>query len=412
MTKIYTDAEVTFPLSSIPNLAYTKPVSYSYKGAKRENATKWTTLYVSVLRHLNDRQISKMRSCFGAVDFSEDATSMRRAVEIWPGVYTEMNFSANDLVKRLKLFFECCGVDPDCLIIEYRDSRAEAHVTKSIPYQVRNAILSNYCSGLRFDDTVLRLLGEQAHTKLDDTIVRALQEQMFKRADGLYFITEMVADDVTLATMKADVLNKLHQHGLCEIDALYSSYSMNGSSTCIRNSTDYGDFLRYLMPNSVRVANVFGTKVLKPVGVTTNEAVSTLSEKLVATIKMQGCITDDDLLMAHPVITGTFLKKVLEKGTDEIIPTVINDILCYQTIEAMGFDESFSEMLTVILKKARELNLEPTQETLHVLLSVEICQNFIEAYGIPDDKTFRRVISMYYTGETPRSWKAGRFMEE
>ncbi len=410
--KIYTDADITFSLSSIPNLAYTKPVSYSYRGAQRETVTKWTALYISVLRRFDEAQINKIRSNFSDIVFSEDGNSMRRAVEIWPGVYTEMNYSARDLVKRLKLFFECCGVNPALLIIEYRNGNAGTDNAESIPDQVRKAIISNYCNGLRFDETVLRLLGEQAHTKLNDALVQAMQTQMFKRADGLYFLTEMVADDATLARVKADVLNGLQQHGLCEPEALYHGDLLNISSTCIRNAADYGDFLVYLMPDSVRAANVFGTKVLKPVGVTTNEAVATLSEKLVATIKEQGCMTEDDLLMAHPVITGAFLKKILEKGTDEIISTVINGILCYQTIEAMGFDEGFSETLSAILDKARELNLVPTQETLHVLLSTEIGQNFNESYGIPDDKTFRRIITMYYTGETPRSWKAGKFMEE
>lgn len=410
--KIYTDVDITFSLSSIPNLTYTKPVSYSYRGAQREIVTKWTALYISVLRRFDKAQISKIRSNFGDIDFSENDNSMRHAVEIWPGVYTEMNYSANDLVKKLKLFFECCGMDPAFLIIEYRNSNAGTGSAESIPDQVRKAIISNYCNGLRFDKTVLRLLSEQAHTKLNDALVKAMQTQMFKRADGLYFLTEMVADDATLARMKANVLNGLQQHGLCEPEVLYHGDSLNISSTCIRNAADYGDFLVYLMPDSVRAVNVFGTKVLKPVDVTTNEAVATISEKLVATIKEQGCMTEDDLLIAHPVITGAFLKKILEKGTDEIISTVINGILCYQTIEAMGFDEGFSETLSTILDKACELNLMPTQETLHVLLSIEIGQNFNEAYGIPDDKTFRRVITMYYTGETPRSWKAGKFMEE
>ena len=75
-------------------------------------------------------------------------------------------------------------------------------------------------------------------------------------------------------------------------------------------------------------------------------------------------------------------------------------------------EKSFSEMLNSTIDKIEELSIVPTMEAIHVLLSMEIGQNFREAYGIPDDKTFRRIVSMYYSGDKTRAWKAGSFMEE
>lgn len=292
------------------------------------------------------------------------------------------------------------------------DPGIEAAENDAMSDLVREAIRANYQNGLRFDATVLRLLIEQAHIELDETLVQSLQTEMFRRSDGLYFLPEMVCNDVVRSEIKFDIMNKLEQYGLCELNSLFADFSALHPSPCIRTAEDYCDYLLYLMPDCIRAANALGFKIVKRVGVTVNEAVSGMSAKLLASIVEVGCITEDDLLIRYPVLTGTFLRKILEKNTEEVVATTINGIQCYQTIEALGFDDSFPKTLSSVLEKISDLDLVPTEETLHVLLSVEIGQNFMEAFGIPSSLVFRRIISMYYQGETKRVWKAGKFMEE
>ncbi len=180
----------------------------------------------------------------------------------------------------------------------------------------------------------------------------------------------------------------------------------------MRDENDFADFLEYLLPNEVRAASVYRCKILRPVGVKTDEAVTALSERLLSVTADSGCVTEDDLFELCPYMTGDFLQKLMTDKSDEIIVTYINDILCYQTIEALGLDESFSDAINAVLDRIEELSLAPTQEIIHALLSVEMGMNIKASYDISDDKTFRRVVAMYYTGERSRRWRGNSFLEE
>ena len=118
-----------------------------------------------------------------------------------------------------------------------------------------------------------------------------------------------------------------------------------------------------------------------------------------------------EILSTYPVFSETFLKKMLEKYTDEIVVTKINDYLCYQTIESLGIDSDFSLNLHAVLDEVRRLSLKPSQDIIHALLSVRLGYNISEEWGVQDDETFRHTISMYYSDERQRTWKAGCFVE-
>lgn len=112
-----------------------------------------------------------------------------------------------------------------------------------------------------------------------------------------------------------------------------------------------------------------------------------------------------------PVFSAPFLDRLLEKYTDEIINTKINDFLCYQTIESLGLRSDFSFILGAVLDEIDNLSLAPSQEIVHAILSVKLGYNFRDEFNILDDKTFRRIISLHYRGSQPRSWKSGNFWE-
>ncbi|MBQ3642854.1 hypothetical protein II906_13160, partial [bacterium] len=102
---------------------------------------------------------------------------------------------------------------------------------------------------------------------------------------------------------------------------------------------------------------------------------------------------------------------LLTKRTDEVMLTKINDFLCYQSIESVQFEADISDVIKDILEDVKKLSLRPSEEILNALISVRLGYNFYEEYGITDDNTFRRIISMYYTAETKREWKSGCFVE-
>lgn len=403
-----------FSLETVPELSFTKPVTLTFAEEQPVTVKSWAELYCIALQKLGVDRFTQLKDSLGSSDFSDNGNRMRNPREVYPGVFAETGFSANDLLKRLKRFFERSEVKVDCLTIEYRKLSATVSPVQGItqiPEAVRNAIKSIYASGIRFDNTVLSILGNQCGISITESMCNALRQEMFKRSDGLYFLPELIANKDAIQSIKHMVLSDLNTYYLCEVSKLYEIACAESSVGCIRNTDDYADFLEFLLPDSIRITSAFASRIVRPVGVTTNEVMMKLAEKIFATITENGCMTEDDLLLAYPIVSANFLKKLLEKSTDKVITTIINDLLCYQTIEALGFDESFSELLNSILEKIEALELPPTIDILHTLLSVEANQNFRNAYGIPDDKAFRRIITMYYHGQKPRDWKAGCFME-
>lgn len=275
-----------------------------------------------------------------------------------------------------------------------------------------SSIQQYYRGGMRFDDTVLRLLEERSGLKIDEELETALRNYMFCRSDGLYFLPEMVGNKEQLNLLaKQTILEKIANYDCVDIRTLYSEFCANGAETYLRHEDDLADYLLFIPHEDIRIANALKTKVIRKIGISTNETLKQAANKVVHAIKKSGCITQDDLLLLFPAFSESFLHELLDKYTDEIVPAKINDFLCYQTVESMGFDSNFSSVLNDTLEEADRLSLPPSQDILHALLSVRLGYNLRDEFNIPDDKTFRRIISVYYTANQPRAWKAGSFGE-
>ncbi|MEG1999706.1 MAG: hypothetical protein RR015_06795, partial [Bacteroidales bacterium] len=89
----------------------------------------------------------------------------------------------------------------------------------------------------------------------------------------------------------------------------------------------------------------------------------------------------------------------------------INGITCYQTLDALGLSDEFSDTLAEALEQVDEIGLVPNEEVLHTVLSMRLGVNFKTEYNIPDDRTYRRLIATYYKETPKRKWKRGIFRE-
>lgn len=411
------DVIKTISLQAFPELTYAKPVAFQYGQTDYMEVSKWSELYYSVLHRMSAQQFQTLIENFDKSIISFNGIEMRRPVEICPDVFVEMNLSSTDLIRRLKRFYECCKIDPDLLTIFYQnnaimDENNTPDENIVIPDRLRNFIMKNYSNGMRFDDTVLRLIEERLSMQIDEDICKALQREMFKRKDDLYFFDAMIADADEIMLIKAQTQSDIDTFGLCGIDVLYKRFIAERDDTCIRNSDDYADFLMHLLPDIIRIATIAQSKIIRHVGVSKKDSINALTNRLIETISEKGSVTQDDLIADYPVLSEQLLGRLLGKRSDEVIKTTINDIICYQSVNGLGFDASFSETLNSVLEKVETLDLQPTCEVIHTLLSLEYGQNFRDAYLIQDDQTLRRIIARYYTGKIPRAWKAGCFTEE
>lgn len=424
---------IKFDFSNSDQFERTVPAYCNVKGYELEGKN-WTRILAALVEHEIEKNNPALKLLYkqpltenkkNRPFFLTEKIEGLHCSKLSNGYWINLNYSIPGLMNLILAFCLRCGYDKADLTIYgmpkgrvsnliNEHTKKEAEVISQcdgIPLPLRNAIKMSYTTGMRFDDTVLSLLSNQSGLQITDAMCDFLHKKMFKRNDGLYFLPEQITDKKGIQTIKEETLGFLETYKMCEVSKLYEIISLDASIASIRDEEDYADFLAFLLTDSVRVGKAYTFKIVRPTGISINDATAYLTNKLLTTINENGCMTEDDLLITCPIVSGQFLKKLLEKNTDEVVTTTINDFLCYQTIEAMGLDESFSKTLDSVLSKANELELPPTLEVLHILLSVEIGHNFRNTYGIPDDKTFRRIIAMYYRGEKAREWKAGNFME-
>lgn len=167
---------------------------------------------------------------------------------------------------------------------------------------------------------------------------------------------------------EGSILDKIREFGCIDSSTLYSTYRNMGNVTCIRNEVDFADYLMFLLPCDIRISNALKTRIIRTVGLSVNDTLEFTASKIVKSIEESGCVTQEDLLLEYPVFSELFLHGLLEKYTDEVVPTEINDFLCYQTIESMGLDKEFSSSLNDILREIGNLSLTPSQEIVHAVV--------------------------------------------
>lgn len=424
---------IQFDFTNIDQFERSVPVFCTVKGYKLEGKN-WARIFIDLVEH----EIEKNNPALELL-YKQSLTKNRKnrpffltekieglyCLKLSNGYWINVNYNIPGLLDLILKFCLVCGYDKADLVIYgmskdsvsdliSKHTKNEEVITSQydgIPFSLRNTIKTDYMTGMRFDDTVFTLLSNQIGFQITDAMRDILNKEMFKRNDGLYFLPEQIADKKAINVIKEETLSFLETYKLCEISRLYEIESLKVPIMFIRDEKDYADFLQFLLPDFIRVGKAYTFQIVRPTGVSIDDATAYLTNKLLATITENGCITEDDLLITYPIVSSQFLKRVLGKSTNEVVTTTINDFLCYQVIDAMGFDESFPETLNSVLETANELELPPSIEVLHTLLSVEMGQNFRNTYGILDDKTFRHIIAMYYRGEKAREWKAGSFME-
>lgn len=342
--------------------------------------------------------------------------------ELSTGYWINANWNTPQMVHLIGTFCLYCGYRKEEVVM-YGVSKKmvknatylvkkQTSGTQCIPEILLKSIRQHYPKGLRFDDTVLQLLEEYSGCEVNKKVQMELQKAMFKRRDGLCFLPEMIVNAEQDSLLRSDnVLRMLDKYGCIVVDALYKRYSLSGENMFLRDGEDFEDYLLFLMPNDIRIANKLGNKVVRRIDVAFEDVAQNAAQKVVKTIRENQCITQEEILSTYPMFSETFLRKLLEKYADEVIVIKINDYLCYQTIESLGIDSDFSANLYEVLDEIRRISLMPSQDIIHALLSVRLGYNICEELGIPDDKTFRHIISMYYTGERQRTWKAGSFVE-
>lgn len=108
---------------NLTSLAFTKPLSYTYKGTTSSAIKNWTDLYVKLFSQIYEEfgaSIPVNRSFYGSgrSDFG-DGAKMTAPKQIVGNYYLETNISATDIVKKIAALMDICDIAYSDVIIRY-----------------------------------------------------------------------------------------------------------------------------------------------------------------------------------------------------------------------------------------------------------------------------------------------------
>lgn len=120
------------------SFAYTKPVSFSYSGlgfgVEHRGISNWAQLYVDVVEYLFEDYPYIFQNIAGTnisgqsrLDFAleEQKGMMTSPKKVKDNLYVETNLSATDIVEKIRLLLDKCGIDYKQLTIKYVDKKSE-----------------------------------------------------------------------------------------------------------------------------------------------------------------------------------------------------------------------------------------------------------------------------------------------
>lgn len=119
------NTNIVVDFESMPSLAYTKPVKFTYCGTHEESVSNWTELYVKLFQRIYSDYAGSIpvgRSFYksGRTDFGtvNGMTAPKRIIEDY---YLETNISATEIVKKIAALLDICEISPNDIIIEYQE---------------------------------------------------------------------------------------------------------------------------------------------------------------------------------------------------------------------------------------------------------------------------------------------------
>lgn len=283
----------------------------------------------------------------------------------------------------------------------------------SLPDSIISVLIQDYPYGFNFDTTSVRLLTEKSGVDLDVNIQNTLKNFMFCRKDGIYFLLDTVADSETRQEIIDFAGDWLCNYGYFEITELYTHFTENINEKAIGDVYDFETFYEYINRSQIRCVAYYNTRMARVNNKSIRELSLGIAEKIISIThdEFGGTVTEEDLLDRFPAFSANLLSNIIKEHAEELVKTEINGIVCYQTLDALGISDEFSDTLVEVLEQIDEVGLIPNEEVIHTALSILLGVNFKLEYNIPDDKTYRRLIAAYYKGAPNREWKRNIFAE-
>ena len=230
--------------------------------------------------------------------------------------------------------------------------------------------------------------------------------------DGVSFLSESIIDPA-------------REELFGQVDAVGKERSFEGDSLrafvddlniiCIRDVGDFEDWIEYFAPRDLKFTSIARFRIARDPDIIKNntELVDRLLQKIREIAdKNYGTLEEDDIVEIFNGFSLDFLSHIVKTKADDVFVREINGTVCFQNFEGLGVPGDFPQRLLETLEQIDELELTPSVEAIHALLSSKSGRNIRNEFGLEDDKSFRKLIESRYEGKEPRKWKANVFGRE
>jgi hypothetical protein len=426
------------------SLAWTRPVRAAFDSGETFEENSWAKLYVWIVRTLYRqfpdrlRQVLQEAKASGFVadfldrqGYAEFNESYRYSIKhIDDDFYLNTNYDATTIVKKIQKWLKVCGVKKDALKIYYvktqqqnsvaptrtKGAKRVSRVKKRVQLKPTvDAIREHFPNGVKFDDSTLAFLEQKMGRRIKSAVIDELQERMFRRKDGLYFLSGSIIDPARKKELVRQAKGYLKKNASFETQVLYDAYADALNPVCIRSVGDFEDWIKYLAPQVFRFSSIGKYRLARSFMKieTRADLAKYLLRKIRRTAKRNyGTLEENDIVNIFDGFSLEFLSYFVKKKADDVFVREINETICFQTVEGLGVPEDFSEKLLETLEQIDDLGFTPSTEAIHILLSANIGRNIRDEFGLEDDKSFRKLIESHYKGKEPRKWKSGVFEKE
>lgn len=418
--------ELIIDFSVRQNYSYTKPVAASLFG-KPLDVNSWNALYADVVRELyrlfpERIPIGMPISDSNRVDIGpKDGMIFPKQID--GDIYLECNASTTGIVNKIRSLLQACEVDVTNIEIRYIKKETKGKEAKKIygrSYsvdsqqlkQIEAVIVNNYKNGFSFNSNSIRILSELVGEKITPALQKALKQEMYLVGEGEYFLPEQIGEEGLIESIKETASFYLDEFDFFEIDRMYDSVQFQLNTSCIQDLSAFRSFLSRLITGTKDCAAV-GKSLLRKKSVSKEKMFTELTKRIEMWAKEDfgGVISEEDLTERIPCASIELLNYIIRNNSEELIKTTINGVICYETLEMIGFDNDFPELLEAVITELSDLHIAITSENLHTALSIRMGRNVKEEYNISDEKIFRKLIETYYQASPNRCWKNGLFSE-
>ncbi|MGL6194534.1 MAG: hypothetical protein ACRC2T_06890 [Thermoguttaceae bacterium] len=276
-------------------------------------------------------------------------------------------------------------------------------------------IIDNRPSGFTIEPMAIRLLESQANLgEWDDTVIEYLTIVAIRRADGVYFFPEQIADKKTQKEIVDTAEQWISKFCCFSLNSLREKF-LSRTKNLSDDIADFENFLNALALQEFECKayesvwhppQPHKTRLIRAVGVSKDVVLIKLKGHIEELIEARCSLPEVQLLEHIPALDSDLLWEIVKEHLPHLTKQKHDGLTWYCKYSL--FPDDLSETITQCIQQLDNIDFPVHEDAMQLLLSLQYETNFMKTYNVADNKAFRALVSQHYDG-ADRKWKGNVF---